>query len=210
MRNIFSVEKENPRPDKTELDGKWRTENCLEHVEYVLMNAASIELQGQQVASDLMPSRSIVGDDEQDTFLLRTMADDAKRYISSFSWCEEVLDSYFGGGVGGIFAVFFFHICPGPNVEPWIWIIVGDIPPAYLPLSDCRTPSDVFSTYINGMSNWVELARKGQTGTQEQGVPPVNVPATPEWAERLSQKLHGLTLAVKPLFQGESNADSVQ
>lgn len=175
------------------------------------MNAVPIELQGQQVASDLTPAKSIVGDDEQDTFLLRTMADDAERYISSFPWCKAVLESYFGGGVGGIFAVFFFHIRPSrPGVEPWIWGIVGDIPPAYLPLSDCKTPTEVFRTYIRGMSNWVELARKGQTGTPDQGVPPVDVPATPEWAERLSQKLHGLTLAVKPFFEGESNAGTVQ
>src|SRR5689334_15308281 len=98
------------------------------------MNAVPIELQGQQIAADLTPAKSIVGDDEQDTVLLREMADEAKRYISSFSWCKEVLESYFGGGVGGIFAVFFFHIRPSrPDVEPWIWIIVGDIPPGYLP-----------------------------------------------------------------------------
>jgi hypothetical protein len=54
------------------------------------------------------------------------------------------------------------------------------------------------------MSNWVELAWKGRTGTSERGVPPVNVPATPEWAEKINRKLHGLTLAVKPFFEEES------
>jgi hypothetical protein len=57
--------------------------------------------------------------------------------------------------------------------------------------------------YIRGMSKWVELVRKGKTGTAEQGVPPVNVPATLEWAERLNQRLYGLTIAVQPIFQGE-------
>jgi hypothetical protein len=55
------------------------------------------------------------------------------------------------------------------------------------------------------MSNWVELARKGRTGTPEEGVPPVNLPATPEWAEKINQKLYGLTLAVKPFFADESS-----
>jgi hypothetical protein len=174
------------------------------------MNAAHIELEGQQVASELTPAKRIIGDDERDTVLLRAMADEAKRYISSFSWCKEVLDSYFGGGVGGIFAVFFFHVRSSrPDVEPWIWIIVGDIPPAYLPLTDCRTPAEVFRTYMRGMSNWVELARNSQKGTPEQGVPPVNVPATPEWAERINQKLYGLTLAVKPFFEGKDDGAPV-
>jgi hypothetical protein len=170
------------------------------------MNAVPIELQGEQIASGLTPAGNIVGDDEQDTVLLRKMSEDATRYISSFPWCDGVLNSYFGGGVGGIFAVFLYHIRPyRPNVEPWTWIVVGDIPPAYLPLTDCKSPAEVFRTYIRGMNNWVELARKGRTGTSEQGVPPVNVPATPEWAEKINQKLYGLTLAVQPFFDDESS-----
>jgi hypothetical protein len=130
------------------------------------------------------------------------MADEARRYVSSFSWCEAVLDSYFGGGVGGIFAVFFLHIRPSRSgIDPWIWSMVGDIPSAYLPLSDCDSPAEAFKTYVVGMSNWVELARQGKTGTARQGVPPVNVPSTPEWAERLDQKLRGLTQVIKPFFE---------
>jgi len=172
------------------------------------MKSVPIELRSKEVASDLAPSGSIVGDDEQDTALLRRMFEDAKQYISSFSWCESVLDSYFGGGVGGIFAVFFFHIRPGrAEVDPWIWIVVGDIPPAYLPLSDCESPSQVFETYVQGMSRWVEFARTGKPEAPvPPDIPPVNVPPTPEWAEKLSQRLHGLTLAIKPLFEEESGS----
>jgi hypothetical protein len=170
------------------------------------MDPVPIELQGEQIASDLTPAGSIVGDDEQDTVLLRKMSEDAKRYISSFPWCDAVLGSYFGGGVGGIFAVIFFHIRPSrPNVEPWIWIVVGDIPPAYLPLTDCKSPAEVFKTYLRGMSNWVKLARKGLTGTPDQGVPPVSIPATPEWAEKINQKLNGLKLAVQPFFDEDQS-----
>jgi hypothetical protein len=65
------------------------------------MNSVPIELKGKEVSLGLVPSGSIVGDDEEDTVLLRKMFDGAKQYISSFSWCDAVLDSYFGGGVGG-------------------------------------------------------------------------------------------------------------
>jgi hypothetical protein len=153
------------------------------------MNSFPLKITGAQIASDLFPEASIVGEDEDDTALLHKMSEAARSYVSSFSWCSAILNSYFGGGVGGIFAVFFFHIRPNrSDVEPWIWIVVGDIPPAYLPLSDCKSPTEVFRTYIRGMSRWVELARKGETGTPEEGVPPVNVPATPEWAAELNKK----------------------
>jgi hypothetical protein len=105
------------------------------------------------------------------------------------------------------FAVFFFHIRPGrQDVDRWIWIVVGDTPPAYLPISDCKSAAEVFTTYMRGMAKWVELARIGKEGTPEQGVPPVNVPATPEWADKLSKRLQALTVAVKPFFESESGA----
>jgi hypothetical protein len=103
--------------------------------------------------------------------------------------------------LGGIFAIFFFHIRPSrSDIDPWIWIMVGDVPPAYIPLTDCTSPSEAFSLYLRGMSRWVEMARKGQAGAPDEDIPPVNVPATPEWADKLNQKLYGLTLTVKHLF----------
>jgi hypothetical protein len=103
------------------------------------------ELRGELIASELVPAGDVSGGDEQDTNLLRAMSKDAKRYISSFPWCGTVLSSYFGAGVGGIFAVFLFHIRPGrAEIDPWIWVVVGDIPPAYLPVADCQSPTEVF------------------------------------------------------------------
>jgi hypothetical protein len=167
-------------------------------------------LEGERIASGLIPASKISGDDETDTRLLLGMGTEATRYISSFSWCDAVIDSYFGGGVGGIFAVYLFHIRPSRSgVDPWIWIMVGDLPPAYLPLADCHSPAQAFESYIRGMSKWVDLARKGKKGAAGQGVPSVPVPATPEWAERLNLRLNGLRLAIRPLFQGNDEETPV-
>lgn len=163
------------------------------------------ETEGERIASGLVPSEDISGDDEEDTTLLRKMSEDARRYISSFTWCDAVLSSYFGGGLGGVFAVFFFHIRPRPSVDPWIWVAVGDVPPAYLPVSDCTSPVEFFRTYIRGMSKWVELARLGQRGTPEEGIPPVDAPPTPELAEDLSRRLSTLILVVQPFFESDSD-----
>jgi hypothetical protein len=174
------------------------------------MNAQSIEQKGLHIASGLMPSQKIVGDDKTDTALLRQMAVDAETFTRSFPWCSSVLETFWGDGIGGIFAVFLIHIRPSrPDVDPWIWIMVGDIPPAYLPLTDADSPAEAYRSYMRGMGKWVELARKGRTGTPAEGVPPVNVPSTPEWAERVNQKLYGLTLTVQPLFQDESDTGPV-
>ncbi len=166
----------------------------------------SAEVEGKRIASDFIPTSSIVGDDEEEIVLLRRMAQEADLYIRSFSWCEAVLDSYFAKGVGGVFAVFFFHIRPSrPDVDSWIWIIVGDIPSAYLPLMDCKSPCEVFETYIDGMNKWVELARNGQTGTAEEGVPEINVRATPEWAQELDRRLQSLGRIIRPFFEDDGD-----
>ena len=77
----------------------------------------------------------------------------------------------------------------------------GIVPPAYLPLEDCSSPSEAFRMYIEGMNKWVEFARRGQTATANQGVPPVNLPATPKCAEEISKRLEGLLLSVKSFFE---------
>lgn len=174
------------------------------------MSTQSIEQKGLQIAAGLVPSHNILGDDNTDTAILRKMAADADGFIRTHPWCAAVLDSFFGDGIGGIFAVFFFHIRPSrPDVDPWIWIMVGDVPPAYLPLTDCDSPAAAFRMYMRGMSKWVALARKGRTGTAADGVPPLRIPSTPEWAERVNQKLYGLTLTVQPLFDDEGDVRTV-
>jgi mono/diheme cytochrome c family protein len=84
-----------------------------------------------------------------------------------------------------------------------MWIVVGDIPSSYLPLEDCKSPLEVFETYVDGMTRWTRLARKGQTGTADEGIPPVNVPPTPEWAEKLKSRLQALKEVVRPFFEQE-------
>lgn len=166
------------------------------------MAADSVELKGRQLAGTLVPLANIAGDDDQDTRLLRKMAEEAQAYIASFSWCKQIDNAYFGGGIGGIFAVFLLRIRPGrAGVDPWMWVVVGDIPSAYLPISDASSPRELFETYIAGMRRWVKAARKGDTkAATAADVPPVNVPPTPEWADKLRTRLDTLEQVIKPFF----------
>jgi hypothetical protein len=144
----------------------------------------------------------LAGEDEEDTALLRLMLENARSYALSFSWCDSIISEYFGGGIGKIMAVFLFNISTKrSDVDPWMWIIVGDIPSAYLPLEDCESPAKVFEIYTDGMQQWANLARDSKTGTAEEGIPPVNVPATPEWADQLQKRLQLLNELVKPYFE---------
>jgi hypothetical protein len=153
-------------------------------------------------APNVVPVERMAGDGEEDTALLQQMLQEAKNYINSFSWCESIRNSYFAEGVGKIFAIFLFNISSvRRDVDKWMWIIVGDIPPAYLPWEDCHSSREAFDTYISGMKKWVQLAREGREASPEDCVPPVNVPATLEWAESLDSRLRSLQELVQPLFK---------
>jgi hypothetical protein len=152
--------------------------------------------------TDVIPVEKMAGEDHEDTGLLREMLADAENYIQSFSWCHSIVSSYFAGGVGKVFATFLFKVSTTrDDVDPWAWILVGDVPSAYIPLQDARSKKAAFDAYIQGMQRWVEVAREGREPKPEEGCPPVNVPATPEWAEDLDKRLKMLDQVIRPYFE---------
>jgi hypothetical protein len=150
-------------------------------------------------AKGIIPIDQLFGDSEEDTRLLTEMAQKARNYISSFSWCKSILKAHFGDGYGGIVAVFLFHIEPGQaQVDEWLWVVVGDVPSAYLVTDDCKTPSEALDSYVWEMSKWVELAKRGKSSKK---VIPVNAPSTPEYAEMLESRLKVFREIVLPAFK---------
>ena len=150
-------------------------------------------------ARGVLPIDQMFGDDEEDTRLLRAMSSRAQEYILSFSWCRSIRAAYFGDGCGGVVALFLYRIeSSEANVDEWLWVVVGDVPPAYLVIDDCKTPSQALEGYIDEMSKWVVLAKKGRTSKR---VIPVNAPATPEYAEALEGRLKFLRDVMVPSFQ---------
>ena len=141
----------------------------------------------------------MLGEDEEETRLLRVMASEAQEYIQSFSWCKSIRESYFGDGCGGIIAIFFFRIEPSSfDVGEWLWVVVGDLPPAYLVIDENKPPSQSLESYIDEMSKCVKLAKQVRSSKK---VIPVNVPSTPENAILLGGRLEFLSETILPAFQ---------
>jgi hypothetical protein len=147
----------------------------------------------------VIPLSQMTGEDEEDSQLLQAMADEAKRYLSSFKWCQGIRERFFGNGCGGIVAVFLFRIEPSSHeIDEWLWVVFGEIPPAYLVTDECRTPSEALTGYIGEMSKWVALAKEARSSVD---VIPVNVPSTPENADGLAKRLTFLREIVVPTFR---------
>ena len=135
----------------------------------------------------VVPLEQMRGDDEEDTRLLSEMAERASQFVCSFAWCSRVVRGWFGSGVGGVVAVFLFEIVPtAKDVDTFLWVVVGDVPPAYLVTDDSKTPREALRAYVEEMREWVDAVR---SGGQRDDVIPVNVPPTREWADRLAGRL---------------------
>ena len=147
----------------------------------------------------ITPIESMAGIDDEDTQLLRSLASRAKQYLDAFDWCKTIEQEYFGAGIGGIVGIFFFYIRPNnANIDNYLWVVVGDLPSAYLVTDQSKTPAEALVTYIREMRRWVKLARTGQTSRE---VIPVNVSPTPEWAKELDERLDVLENSYLPFFR---------
>jgi hypothetical protein len=121
--------------------------------------------------------------DEEEQQLLQPMLEEARSYLQGFGWCEGVDAEYFGMGCGNVFAIFLFEIRnTGFPENHLLWVVVGDIPPAYLRVDANDDPEDALDMYIRMMGAWVDAVEQGKP---VDGLIPVNVPPTAEYAEML-------------------------
>lgn len=153
-------------------------------------------MRGDLPASGVVPISNMAGEDDDETERLRKMEKKARDFITEFEWCGGIREFYFGDGIGDVFAVFLAYIKPArPSVDEYLWIVVGDLPSAYLVTDDSPRPKEALESYIWEMRKWVALAKHGRTSTD---VIPVKVPATPEWAETLQSRLDALEQQIIP------------
>ena len=135
----------------------------------------------------LVRTTDLVGENEKDTMLLKSMFLEASKFLKSFRWCEEIEESYFGLGVGGVVAVFLFKIIPSQkSVDEWLWVIVGDLPSAYIVIDDAPNAACALDSYIEEMSRWVKAV---ELSSPIDDLMPVNAPPTLEYANQLESRL---------------------
>lgn len=127
------------------------------------------------------------GEDPEETRGLALTFAVAQKFITSFSCCERIEESFVGFGYSGIVAGFLFRISSArPGVDDWRWVIVGDLPPAYLVREGNLTPDLVVGAYICGITKWVEAVKEGRSLTQ---LIPVKAPAHQENARALEGRV---------------------
>lgn len=135
----------------------------------------------------LAADNELEGETLSETKELLQLLEEAKSYLGAFRWCSGILESYCGIAVPGVFGVFLFGIEPATNnVDDWLWVVVGDLPPAYISAENANTPHEALDGYIYEMKKWVNAVEEGSS-TEE--LIPVNVHPTKENASMLKSRL---------------------
>lgn len=118
---------------------------------------------------------------------LLTLARTAKQFLSKFRWCSRIKESFLAYDVGAVLGVFLFQIEPRlVGVDDTLWVIVGDLPSAFLVCDDAPDWVGALRCYVYEMQRWVDAVR---SGAALDGIIPVNVSPTLEHAEMLASRL---------------------
>jgi hypothetical protein len=110
----------------------------------------------------------------------------ARKYIESYDFCAGIKEAYVAMLYPGIIAMYLFKIENRSTFGEWVWVIVGDIPPAVFSPSVGRTPGMVLDAYLGEMDVWVEAVNEGKPVDK---LIPVNAPPTKEYADMLLGRL---------------------
>lgn len=111
----------------------------------------------------------------------------AKQFVAGFAWCGAVERVYAGMVIPPMVGTFLVQInATKPDVDRVLWVIVGDIPPAYLVVDEAPSPSTALEKYIELMSEWVDAVEAEKS---VETLIPVNAPPTKEYAAMLRTRL---------------------
>lgn len=111
----------------------------------------------------------------------------AKNYLAMQKWSNEILSGWLSMYWEGVLAVFIFKISPlNSDIDDYVWIVVGDLPTAYIDVESAKNTKDVLECYVFIMSDWVENLLAGNSLEESY---PVEVPPTKKYGEMLKGRL---------------------
>ena len=133
------------------------------------------------IATDMI--RVIDLTEDEDIALGRKATD----FLTAFRWCASVRESFLAFGSGHILGVFLFRIEPRLlGVDDTLWVVVGDLPSAFLVCDDAPDWRCALKCYVREMQRWVVAVL---SGCSLEGIIPVRVSPTPEHAGMLASRL---------------------
>ncbi len=124
---------------------------------------------------------------DSDSKELVEMCAKAEAFIRSFRWCPPIRRTLVGYGLPGVVAVVLFEFAEKiEGMDERLWVIVGDLPSAYIVVEKGDDAADALSRYCDLMTAWVISVR---TDERAEDVFPVDAPRTLANANSLESRI---------------------
>ena len=137
---------------------------------------------------------------------VRELADEARSFVASHDWCQKVTAVRLAWAIAGVLGVFQVDLQPArPDVDSTLWVVVGDIPPAYLVQDEAPTWREALRGYVAEMSRWVHAVKRG---LPLDDVIPVAAEPSLEHAEMLAGRLAFIETEFIDAAGGEVDSDT--
>jgi hypothetical protein len=151
--------------------------------------------------SKLTSIEGMIGGTDEESRQFQTLYKRAATFIRSFEWSGAITVSYFGLGVADIIGIFLFELVPvSEAVDRFLWVVVGDIPSAYLVADLAPNPACALRAYSVEMRKWLGAVKSGKSVAEAI---PVNVPPTMAWANKLESRLNFLEKNVLDMHRSD-------
>lgn len=103
-------------------------------------------------------------DDLREVQLATQLAADAENWLAQFEWVIKTRSTLVGYAIPGVVGVFLIEIDPSDSsIDRELWVIVGDLPPAYISPDFASTPDEALNCYIAEMQAWVDAVIAGES-----------------------------------------------
>ncbi len=136
---------------------------------------------------------------------------EARNFLTTYTWCPPVEGVYVGCYCPPVVAVFAYKVEKSPpigidstDILEWIWVVAGDLPPAYLINEEITDALVALAGYTAVASDWVKAVEGGDT---VDDFVYFDLPADKEHAAMLRPRIdllkqHFLYVERPPLFPG--------
>ncbi|WP_300574806.1 hypothetical protein [Phenylobacterium sp.] len=149
-----------------------------------------------------------VPDPEEDAQLAELEAE-ARDYVGTRPWAKPISEMLLAFGVSRILALFLVRfdepISWEGEEDAELWVIVGDLPPAYFATDDSPNPAEALETYCIFMEDWADRVLNGD---DLEGAYPVAADPTEEHARMLKSRLEFIRQSVIPIVDAGRNGAS--
>jgi hypothetical protein len=117
-------------------------------------------------------------------------------FLSGFSWERRTGNVWVGESIPGVFGLFLVELDPASgDIGRYIWVIVGDVPPAYISSEFAKSPKEAVEVYVAEMAAWVEAVEEGEPVDK---LIPVNGDPIPANAAALKSRLSFIRTWILP------------